>query len=173
MPRSGLSCCAVCACVLPVLPAFSRAIDRFDRSIRSVDRLLIGSLIRSRQFGRVRVGVFSRSSERKTADSSFGISLSLSFAISIRHVTRAREPILAGRRDSAATVGGRGGGRGAKRGRKRSSREERTATHRRSMRQDDGDAELLGGHLRALDAGEIREVSARTRDAYLCDTCFA
>lgn len=29
------------------------------------------------------------------------------------------------------------------------------------MRQDDGDAELLGGHLRALDAGEIREVSGR------------
>lgn len=31
------------------------------------------------------------------------------------------------------------------------------------MRQDDGDAELLGGHLRALDAGEIREVSAHVR----------
>lgn len=33
------------------------------------------------------------------------------------------------------------------------------------MRQDDGDSELLGGQLRALDAGEVRKVSAR----YACD----
>lgn len=73
-------------------------------------------------------------------------------------MSRHSEPIYS--RRATITPSGEGEEGGSDR-RAESGRSEAVTTAC-SMRQDDGDAELLGGHRRALDAGEIREVSEPT-----------